>query len=162
MQMHTIRSWCCVQAAVQRRDAEIHRLAMKAEKGPDANQMNLRFKNETNESIILQLNSQASILSMHSTCLATVLHVVSRHQHLTCLWSDRNLRDQVSKRATLSLSLTMRHLMPLTMVLLTLQVDFVTTQMTEMQREVDDKQRTEAALKKAEQAQKEVCLGLEH
>ena len=50
----------CVQSAVNRRDAEIQRLGIKAEKGPDANQMNLRFKNETNESIILQLNSQAS------------------------------------------------------------------------------------------------------
>lgn len=49
-----------MQGAVKRRDAEIQRLAIKAEKGPDANQMNLRFKNETNESIILQLNSQAS------------------------------------------------------------------------------------------------------
>lgn len=49
----------CLQSAVKRRDAEIQRMAIKAEKGPDANQMNLRFKNETNESIILQLNSQA-------------------------------------------------------------------------------------------------------
>ena len=47
-----------LQGAVKRRDAEIERLAAKAEKGPDANQMNLRFKNETTESIILQLNSQ--------------------------------------------------------------------------------------------------------
>lgn len=50
----------CVQAVVKRRDGEIQRLAARAEKGPDANQMNLRFKNETNESIILQLNSQVS------------------------------------------------------------------------------------------------------
>lgn len=49
-----------IQAAVKRRDSEIQRLAIRAEKGPDANQMNLRFKNETNESIILQLNSQVS------------------------------------------------------------------------------------------------------
>lgn len=37
----------------------------------------------------------------------------------------------------------------------------MTTQMTEMQREVDDKQKMEAALKAAEQARKEVrqCLG---
>ena len=53
------------QGAVKRRDAEIQRLAIKAEKGPDANQTNLRFKNETNESIILQLNSQASDLTCH-------------------------------------------------------------------------------------------------
>lgn len=55
-----------MQGAVKRRDAEIQRLAIKAEKGPDANQMNLRFKNETNESIILQLNSQASCVN-HSS-----------------------------------------------------------------------------------------------
>lgn len=37
----------------------------------------------------------------------------------------------------------------------------MTTQMTEMQREVDDKQKMEAAFKAAEQARKEVrhCLG---
>ncbi|KAL3151588.1 Centrosomal protein 135kDa, isoform B [Trebouxia sp. C0009 RCD-2024] len=86
-----------LQGAVKRRDAEIQRLALKAEKGPDANQMNLRFKNETNESIILQLNSQ---------------------------------------------------------------VDFMTTQMTEMQREVDDKQKMEAAFKAAEQARKEAEMKL--
>ncbi len=49
-----------MQAVVKRRDGEIQRLAARAEKGPDANQMNLRFKIETNESIILQLNSQVS------------------------------------------------------------------------------------------------------
>lgn len=49
-----------MQAVVKRRDDEIQRLAARAEKGPDANQMNLRYKNETNESIILQLNSQVS------------------------------------------------------------------------------------------------------
>ncbi len=49
-----------MQAVVKRRDGEIQRLAARAEKGPDANQMNLRYKNETNESIILQLNSQVS------------------------------------------------------------------------------------------------------
>lgn len=43
---------------MKRRDIEIQRLAVRAEKGPDPNQLNLRFKNETNESIILQLNSQ--------------------------------------------------------------------------------------------------------
>lgn len=37
-----------------------------------------------------------------------------------------------------------------------LQVDFMTTQMSEMQHEVDDKQKTETALKAAEQARKEV------
>lgn len=36
------------------------------------------------------------------------------------------------------------------------QVDFMTSQMTEMQKEVDDKQRTETALKAAEQARKQV------
>lgn len=36
------------------------------------------------------------------------------------------------------------------------QVDFMTTQMTEMQREVDDKQKMETALKAAERARKEV------
>ena len=40
------------------------------------------------------------------------------------------------------------------------QVDFMTSQMTEMQREVDDKLKIEAALKKAEQARKEVCCAL--
>ena len=47
-----------MQAAVKRRDTEIQRLAVRAEQGPDPNQLNLRFKNETNESIILQLHSQ--------------------------------------------------------------------------------------------------------
>ena len=37
-----------------------------------------------------------------------------------------------------------------------LPVDFMTSQMTEMQREVDDKLKIEAALKAAEQARKEV------
>lgn len=37
-----------------------------------------------------------------------------------------------------------------------LQVDFMTTQMCEMQHEVDDKQKTETALKAAEQARKQV------
>ncbi|DBA89546.1 hypothetical protein WJX79_004564 [Trebouxia sp. C0005] len=86
-----------LQAVVKRRDDEIQRLAARAEKGPDANQMNLRYKNETNESIILQLNSQ---------------------------------------------------------------VDFMTSQMSEMQREVDDKLKIEAALKKAEQARKEADMKL--
>lgn len=36
----------------------------------------------------------------------------------------------------------------------------MTSQMSEMQREVDDKLKIEAALKKAEQARKEVCLAL--
>jgi hypothetical protein len=40
------------------------------------------------------------------------------------------------------------------------QVDFMTSQMSEMQREVDDKLKIEAALKKAEQARKEVCFAL--
>lgn len=40
--------------------------------------------------------------------------------------------------------------------LATLQVDFMTTQMCEMQHEVDDKQKTETALKAAEQARKQV------
>ena len=43
---------------MKRRDTEIQRLAVRAEQGPDPNQLNLRFKNGTNESIILQLNSQ--------------------------------------------------------------------------------------------------------
>ena len=41
---------------------------MRAEKGPDGNQLNLRFKNETNESIILQLNSQ---VGRYSTALTS-------------------------------------------------------------------------------------------
>lgn len=57
---NTLETSTCLQGAVKRRDAEIQRMAIKAEKGPDASQMNLRFKNETNESIILQLNSQAT------------------------------------------------------------------------------------------------------
>ena len=36
----------------------------------------------------------------------------------------------------------------------------MTSQMTEMQREVDDKLKTEAALKKAEQTRKEVWFAL--
>ncbi len=36
----------------------------------------------------------------------------------------------------------------------------MTSQMTEMQREVDDKLKIEAALRKAEQARKEVCSAL--
>ena len=50
-----------VQDAIKRRDGEIHKLATQAEKGPDSNHVNLRFKNETNEGIILQLNSQVRL-----------------------------------------------------------------------------------------------------
>ena len=39
----------------------------------------------------------------------------------------------------------------------TAQVEFMTSQMSEMQREVDDKLKTEGALKAAEQAGREVC-----
>ena len=37
-----------------------------------------------------------------------------------------------------------------------LQVDFMTSQMSEMQHEVDDKLKIESALKKAEEARKQV------
>lgn len=38
------------------------------------------------------------------------------------------------------------------------QVEFMTSQMSDMQHEVDDKLKTEQALKAAEQARKQVCL----
>jgi len=49
-----------------------------------------------------------------------------------------------------------KHLLQHELTYASSQVDFMTSQMTEMQREVDDKLKIEAALKKAEQARKEV------
>ena len=70
---------------MKRRDAEIQRRAVKAEKGPDANQMNLRFKNETNESIILQLNSQASGVKLLSRpfCMVNMILLCLGTHHVT-------------------------------------------------------------------------------
>ena len=41
-----------------------------------------------------------------------------------------------------------------------MQVEFMTSQMAEMQCEVDDKSKMQQAVQKAEQARKEVCLQL--
>jgi len=142
-----------MQAVVKRRDGEIQRLAAKAEKGPDANQMNLRYKNETNESIILQLNSQVSLyepwLSRHENSLYRVAaYLCWFASFLQFCCAIRLMQGQNSAEA--------KHLLQHKLTYAHSQVDFMTSQMTEMQREVDDKLKIEAALKKAEQARKEV------
>ncbi len=53
-----------MQAALRRRDTEIGRLGAQVERGRDVDGLVMHHRNETNESIILQLNQQVSICSL--------------------------------------------------------------------------------------------------
>ena len=53
-----------VQAALRRRDSEIGRLGAQVERGRDVDGLVMHHRNETNESIILQLNQQVGVLEM--------------------------------------------------------------------------------------------------
>ena len=52
-----------VQAALRRRDTEIGRLGAQVERGRDVDGLVMHHRNETNESIILQLHQQVGIWS---------------------------------------------------------------------------------------------------
>ena len=52
-----------VQAALRRRDSEIGRLGAQVERGRDVDGLVMHHRNETNESIILQLNQQVGVCS---------------------------------------------------------------------------------------------------
>ena len=74
--------------------------------------------------------------------------------HYTCmLLSQTLIHDQLPTAVILICVILRRGSLDLS---LTSQVDFMTTQMSEMQREVDDKQKMDTALKAAEQARKAV------
>ena len=142
-----------MQAVVKRRDGEIQRLAARAVKGPDANQMNLRYKNETNESIILQLNSQ---VNHYRPTLSRPKCILYLDAAFVC-WLPSFLQSCCTMRLMQGKnSAEAKHLLQHKLIYASSQVDFMTSQMTEMQREVNDKLKIEAALKKAEQARKEV------
>lgn len=135
---------------------------MRAEKGPDGNQLNLRFKNETNEGIILQLNSQVGQCSAVTTIpccklccqhpLAYPYTLLDSLYMIIMFLGCTHCQMGRTKHGFMSIICYESSILPAAV-----QVEFMTSQMSEMQREVDNKLKTEGALKTAEQARKEVC-----
>ena len=83
-----------VQAALRRRDSEIGRLGAQVERGRDVDGLVMHHRNETNESIILQLNQQVGVCSCcwrwsepHTLACACGLELGSLHAGVRLLSS---------------------------------------------------------------------------